>query len=181
MQGKKMEELLSDTEKKILDALVEDSSKSFADIAKELNISRQAVAYNVSSLKKKEIIKRFTVDVDYGKRGIGLPVLVFVKMEHVNINTFKRIMEVPTLKDSEAVQDIFTISGMYAFGIFGWWKDKETYACWKTELIDQLKKIKTNRSTSIYELDEYMIWDFYKHRGVFEIPSHIQEHLKKKK
>lgn len=172
---------LSETEKSVLNTLVQDSSKTFADIAKKLNLSRQAVAYNVSSLKKKRIIKRFTVDVDHEKLGIGLPVIVFVKMEHVNIQTFIEIMRVPALEERHNVEDVFTLSGAYSFGIFGWWKDKEEYGIWKTELIDQLKKIKINGSTSLYELDEFVIWDFYKHRGIFEIPLHIQEYLKKRK
>ncbi|MBR9706692.1 Lrp/AsnC family transcriptional regulator [Candidatus Pacearchaeota archaeon] len=172
---------LSKTERKVLDALVEDSSKRFSEIARELKISRQAVAYNVTSLKKKNIIKRFTVDVDYTKLEIGLPVLLFVKMEHVNIATFKEIMEIESLMENPAVQDVFTLSGVYAFGVFGWWKDKEEYACWKTTLIEQMKEIKSNGPISIYELDEYSIWDFYKHRGIFEVPSNILEHLKEKK
>jgi len=170
-------EELSDLERSVLKELIDDSSKTFADIAKKLGVSRQAVAYNVSSLKKKGIIKRFTVDVNYEKLGINLPVLVFVKMEHVNIDIFKKIMEVPALRNNESVQDVFTLSGSYAFGIFGWWRNKEEYGVWKTELIDQLKKIKTNGSTALYELDEFVIWDFYKHRGIFKIPEHIRKYI----
>lgn len=172
---------LSDLENKILDILVHDSSKTFAEIAKELKVSRQAVAYNVANLKEKGIIKRFTIDLNYEMIGIELPVIVLVKMEHVNIDTFKKIMELPLLKENSRVQDVFTLSGPYAFGIFGQWKNKEEYGVWKTEFIDEAKKIRANGVISLYELDEFVIWDFYKHRGVFEVPEHIEKYIKTKK
>jgi len=46
-------------------------------------------------------------------------VLVFVKMKH-GILIPSKIIEVPTLKNNENVQDVFTLSGSYAFGVF-WW------------------------------------------------------------
>jgi Lrp/AsnC family leucine-responsive transcriptional regulator len=174
-----MKKALSDTEKKVLDALVKDSSRTFAEIGKELDLSRQAVAYNVLSLKNKGVIERFTVDLDYEKLGIGLPVLIFVKSRHVNVRTFKEIMEVPALKDKDSVQYLFTLSGEYAFGLMGWWKDKEEYGLWKTELIEQLINV-TSSDNSLFELEEFVIWDFYKRRGRFEVPEHIKSHLTKR-
>jgi DNA-binding Lrp family transcriptional regulator len=130
-------EKISEKEKNILHTLIRDASKSFVDIGKELDLSRQAVAYNVSSLMKKGVIKRFTVDVDYNELGLRLPVIVLVKMRHLNFTSFREMIGVPALKESENVQDIFTLSGGYAFGILGFWKDNEGYGLWKTELIDQ--------------------------------------------
>jgi DNA-binding Lrp family transcriptional regulator len=169
-------EVLSETENKVLAALIKDSSRTFAEIAKELNLSRQAVAYNVSSLKKKGVIKRFTVDVDHGKLGIGLPIILLAKMKHLGAGDFKKIIEVPALKDSGNVEDIFTLSGEFAFGVFGWWANKEDYGIWKTELIDQFEEIKPGFFPLI-ELDEFVIWDHYKHRGLFEIPVHLKKYL----
>ncbi len=170
---------LSETEKKILNCLIRDSSKTFADIAKELDLSRQAVAYNVSALRKKGVIKRFTVDIDHGRLGIGLPVLVFVKMRHADIDRFKKIVSIPALKDKNEVEEVFTLSGEYALGVFGWWRNKEEYGLWKTELISQLEEAGGKGADLLYELVEFVIWDFYKHRGVFEVPPHIREYLKK--
>jgi hypothetical protein len=103
--------------------------------------------------------------------------MVFAKMRHVNIKTFKGIMEVPALKDTENVEDVFTLSGEYAFGVFGWWKNKEEYGLWKTELIDELEKVDPALNLT-FDLNEFVIWDFYKHRGAFKNPSHIQRYLK---
>ncbi len=170
---------LSETEQRVLRLLVEDSNRSFAEIGKKLGLSRQAVAYNVSSLRRKGVIKRFTVDIDYRSLGIGLPVMVFVKTRHVNIESFKRMMEIPALQERDNIKDVFTLSGGYSFGVLGWWRDKEDYGLWKTELIDELNKAVAGEKP-FFELDEIVIWDFYKHRGLFEIPSHISSYLKER-
>ncbi len=170
-------ENLSDTERKVLEILIKDASKGGSEIGDEINLSRQTVASTISSLRKKGIIKHFSIVLNHEKIGMELPVLIFVKMKYVDIKSFKKMMEVPALKASENVHDVFTTSGDYAFGIFGWWTNKEDYGTWKTELIIQLQKTVDD---GVFDLDELVIWDFYKHRGFFEIPENIQSYLQEK-
>jgi DNA-binding Lrp family transcriptional regulator len=170
-------ENLSGTERKVLEILIKDASKGVSEIGDEINLSRQTVASTISSLRKKGIIKHFSIVLNHEKLGMDLPVLVFVRMKYVDIGSFKKLMEAPALKESENVHDVFTTSGDCAFGIFGWWANKEDYGIWKTKLIVQLQKIVDNGA---FDLDELVIWDFYKHRGFFEIPENIQSYLKKK-
>lgn len=159
---------LSDTEKKIIHLLREDAKKSYAQMAKELGLSRQAVAYNVSALQKRGLIKRFTIDVDHEKMGVGLPIIILIRGRHVNIGVFKDIMRSQALKDDDRVEEVFTLSGEYSFGIIGWWQNKEDYGRWKTGFIEHMPQ------GLDYIMEELVIWDFYKHRGLFKIPGHIK-------
>jgi DNA-binding Lrp family transcriptional regulator len=60
----------------ILRALREDSSKSTAQLARELRVPRPTIHYRIQRLKDEGIIRRFTVLPDYAK--LGMPVAAFV-------------------------------------------------------------------------------------------------------
>ncbi|MCD6523192.1 MAG: Lrp/AsnC family transcriptional regulator [Candidatus Diapherotrites archaeon] len=67
--------MLGKAEKKVLLCLLDNSRMSYSEIAKETWLSRQTVQRCIKSLKKKGVIRRFTVDVDPEK--IGLDIMVY--------------------------------------------------------------------------------------------------------
>jgi DNA-binding Lrp family transcriptional regulator len=70
---------LDSTDERILEKLMEDSSKSLAHIARELGLPRPTVNYRIQRMKREGIIRRFTVLRDYGKLGQGMTSFVFVR------------------------------------------------------------------------------------------------------
>lgn len=71
MERRNMENL-SDTERKILEILINDASKGGSEIGNELKLSRQTMASTISSLKKKGVIKHFTIVLNHEKVGMEL-------------------------------------------------------------------------------------------------------------
>ncbi len=70
---------LDATDQRILEKLMEDSSKSLAHIARELGLPRPTVNYRIQRMRKQGIIRRFTVVRDHAKLGQGLTSYVFVR------------------------------------------------------------------------------------------------------
>lgn len=70
---------LDETDHRILAKLREDSSRSLAEIARELGLPRPTVNYRIQRLRKNGVIRRFTVLRDYRLLGQGLTTFVFVR------------------------------------------------------------------------------------------------------
>lgn len=67
---------IDDTDRKLLGLLSEDSTRSYADLAKEVNLSAPAIFERVKRMRSVGIIKRSTIEIDGAK--VGRPVLAFV-------------------------------------------------------------------------------------------------------
>jgi DNA-binding Lrp family transcriptional regulator len=67
---------LDDTDRTILQLLLEDARRSWRDIAETVDLSPPAVADRVDRLQEIGVIRNFTVEVDRSKLGGGTPVLV---------------------------------------------------------------------------------------------------------
>jgi DNA-binding Lrp family transcriptional regulator len=70
---------LDSTDERILEKLIEDSSKSLAHIARELGLPRPTVNYRIQRMRREGIIRKFTVLKDYDKLGQGMTTFVFVR------------------------------------------------------------------------------------------------------
>lgn len=72
---------LDSTDRRILEKLMEDSSKSLAQIARELGLPRPTVNYRIQRMKREGIIRKFTVLRDYDRLGQGLTTFIFVRYQ----------------------------------------------------------------------------------------------------
>lgn len=70
---------LDETDQRILDKLLEDSSKSLASIARELDLPRPTVNYRIQRMRKNEVIRKFTVLRNHERLGRGMTTFVFVR------------------------------------------------------------------------------------------------------
>ena len=61
---------LDQVDLKIIEALTRDSRTPFTKIADELGLSETAIRKRVRRLREAEVIRRFTIEVDYSKIGI---------------------------------------------------------------------------------------------------------------
>ncbi len=70
-----MEEI-DETDREILDVLMQDASRSIADIARELRMPRPTVQYRVQKMRERGVIRAIRAIPDYAK--LGKPVTAFV-------------------------------------------------------------------------------------------------------
>ncbi|WP_336003130.1 winged helix-turn-helix transcriptional regulator [Halorientalis halophila] len=70
---------LDDTDREILDLLLDDGRRPYSDIADAVDLSPPAVSDRIERLEEIGVVRRFTVDVDRSVLREGVPVLVDVR------------------------------------------------------------------------------------------------------
>lgn len=70
--------MIDKKDKKLLVELLKDGRKSFADLARACRMTRQSIFSRVKSLKRKGVIKRFTVVLDQQKLGLNLKAYILL-------------------------------------------------------------------------------------------------------
>lgn len=73
--------MVDEKDKKILEILQQDASLSTYKITKKTGIPQTTVLNRVRKLKQEGIIKKYTVDIDWKKRGMNNKALIFVKVD----------------------------------------------------------------------------------------------------
>ncbi len=102
-------ELLDEKDLQILRELELDSSRSVREIAEKLGMPRTTVQERINKLRRKGVIKRFTVKIDYSK--IGKPVTAFILISFMPgpyVSQKKLAHQIAMLPD---VQEVHLISG----------------------------------------------------------------------
>lgn len=100
-------------DKKLLDILYLDSRMKLVEIAEYLGVSVGSVHNRIESLKKRGILKKFTIQIDSEKFGYDLTALINLqirvsKLEQVN-KELQKIPEIVTLYNITGVDDIVAI------------------------------------------------------------------------
>jgi DNA-binding Lrp family transcriptional regulator len=94
---------LDETDLEILQALMDDARRPWAEIADEVDLSPPAVSDRVDRLQEVGVIRRFTLDLDRSKLRDGVPVLVTVEPAR---GAAADCLE--TFRTAEAVEHLFT-------------------------------------------------------------------------
>lgn len=71
---------LEETDKKILNVIVENSRLSLRQIAKKANVSVATVMHHIKKLEKEGIIKKYTTKLDYEKTGYDVEVIIEIRI-----------------------------------------------------------------------------------------------------
>ena len=71
---------LAETDKKILNVLVDDSRLSLRQIAKKADVSVATVMHHIRKLEKEKIIKKYTAKFDYEKIGYDVEVMIELRI-----------------------------------------------------------------------------------------------------
>ncbi len=109
---------LDDIDRKILRMLVEDSRKSFREIAKSLGIA-VGTAYNrIKRLEELDVIKAYTVVVDQNKIGYGLTTVILIQAEGRYLEELEK--EAAKL---DAVTCVYDITGDFDIAIIARFKN----------------------------------------------------------
>jgi len=70
--------MIDKKDKKILVELLKDGRKSFVNLARSCRMTRQSIFSRIKSLKRKGIIKNFTVNLNQRKLGLNLKVYIII-------------------------------------------------------------------------------------------------------
>ncbi len=84
---------------KILKMLQENGRHSFTEMAGKLRLSESTIRKRVQSLQKKEIIKKFTVEIDPSKIGIRTTAIVGVDVDPTELlETAQKLCEIKEIR-----------------------------------------------------------------------------------
>lgn len=100
---------LDGVDQRLLAALAEDSSLSYADLGKRLNLSPPAVHERVKRLKRDGVIQATVARLDGQK--LGRPLLAFVHVYSRDFNFSHRVDELAALPDIEEIHVVTGESG----------------------------------------------------------------------
>jgi len=73
--------MIDKKDKKILVELLKHGRKSFTDLARSCRMTRQSIFSRIKSLKRKGIIKDFTVNLNHQKLGLNLKAYILISAD----------------------------------------------------------------------------------------------------
>ena len=76
------EEGIDDVDKKILDILQNDATKSLEEIGKKLGMSKTAIHYRINKLRDKKIIRKIVALIDSSKVGYDIFAISLIKAKY---------------------------------------------------------------------------------------------------
>ena len=89
---------LEETDKKILNILVENSRLSLRQIAKQADVSVATVMHHLRYLEKEGIIRKYTTKLDYEKMGYDVEVMIEIRISKGKLlEVEKKIMMHPNV------------------------------------------------------------------------------------
>ena len=145
---------LDKTDIKILKLLANDSRISYAEIAREVHLSRMAVRERVMKMLEEGIIERFTVQLNSKKVGLNTPVFLQVKAVPNKLDDVANALE-----EYSQIESIYAMTGK-----------NELYADAFVEDIESLEKFifeEIYKIEGITEVEYNIITKKYKTRRLF--------------
>jgi len=80
-------------DKKILEELSKNSRLSMSELGRRVNLSSPSVTERVRQMESFEIIKKYTIEVDYSKLGFPIQCIIEATVKNGDYNSFKRYIE----------------------------------------------------------------------------------------
>ncbi len=146
---------------KILRMLMENGRTSYSNLAKETGLSDVAIKKRVDRLVSKGVIKRFTVDIDARKLGLGLHYMLFIRAEAQSVPLLYKKMS--NLMGSE---EVMIVSGEYSLIVRGYTRDVES-------LKGILKDI--GKMDGVIEVKPEIVLEYERHP--IRVPEHIGQRV----
>lgn len=110
---------VDDLDLKILRHLQEDARKSYRDIAEKLDVAEGTVYNRVNKLLQMGVIRKFGVEVDYGKLGYDLLAVVGVVVEGGKLQEVEE-----NISQEPNVSAVYDVTGEYDAVIVARFKDR---------------------------------------------------------
>jgi Lrp/AsnC family transcriptional regulator for asnA, asnC and gidA len=104
--------MIDKKDKKILVELLKDGRKSFADLARACKMTRQSIFSRIKSLRRRGIIKNFTVNLDQQKLGLNIRAYILISADP--LGKFRE-KATKTLMDIPQISQIHILFGRFDF------------------------------------------------------------------
>lgn len=128
---------VDDIDLKILEMLQEDGRVSFTAIAEKLRLSESTIRKRVQALQKRDIIKRFTAEIDPYKIGIRTVAIV-----GVDVDPTKLLEAAQKLCEIEEIRSVATSTGDHMIMTEIWTKDGRELSRLISEKIGEIDGVK---------------------------------------
>lgn len=122
---------------KILKLLQEDGRASFTAIAEKLRLSESTIRKRVQALQKRDIIKRFTAEIDPYKIGIRTVAIV-----GVDVDPTKLLEAAQKLCEIKEIRSVATSTGDHMIMTEIWTKDGRALTSLISEKIGKIDGVK---------------------------------------
>jgi Lrp/AsnC family transcriptional regulator for asnA, asnC and gidA len=145
--------MIDKKDKKILIELLKDSRKSFADLARACKMTRQSIFSRIKSLKRKGVIKNFTVNLDQQKLGLNIRAYILISADPLGKFTekaTKSLMQLPQ------ISQIHILFGRFDFLIEALVKDMNELSQLLSK-IHELEMINKTETMIVYKNIKYDI------------------------
>jgi DNA-binding Lrp family transcriptional regulator len=111
---------INEVEKRILNALIKDSRRSYRELAKEAKVSIATISNKIREFNKKEIIKKYTAIVDYDQLGYDMHVMINIK-----VSQGKETVVEKKLFNSHNVTAIYDATGEFDVLVIARFKNRQ--------------------------------------------------------
>ena len=128
---------VDDLDLKILKLLQEDGRASFTAIAEKLKLSESTIRKRVQALQKRDIIKRFTAEIDPYKIGIRTVAIV-----GVDVDPTKLLEAAQKLCEIKEIRSVATSTGDHMIMTEIWTKDGRELTRLISEKIGKIDGVK---------------------------------------
>ncbi len=124
-------------DRKIIELLRSDSRRPFTEIAEKIGVTEATVRNRVSSLEKRGIIKRYTVQVDHKKMGYNTKTILGLDVEPENL-----IEAAEMIGKIEEVRNVATCTGDHMIMAEVWARDNSHLGKIMSEKIGSVEGVK---------------------------------------
>jgi Lrp/AsnC family transcriptional regulator for asnA, asnC and gidA len=108
------------TDLAIIYKLMENSRKSFVEIAKELNVTETAIRKRVRRMESEGVIRKYSIEIDPKNLGFGVKSLI-----GIDTTPQRYISIIQTLKRNEKILKLYSSSGDHMMMIECWFESNE--------------------------------------------------------
>lgn len=110
---------IDETDRKLLDVLLEDSRLSYRQIASKVGVSVATVMNRIKRLEKEGVIKRYTTVLDYEKLGYDIDAIISMKISKGKLFEVER-----KIAHHPAVAAVFDVTGDFDSTIIAKFKNR---------------------------------------------------------
>ena len=145
--------MIDKKDKKILIELLKDGRESFADLARACKMTRQSIFSRIKSLRRKGIIKNFTVNLDQQKLGLNIRAYILISADPLGKfreKATKTLMQLPQ------ISQIHILFGRFDFLVEVLVKDMNELSQLLSK-VHELEMINKTETMIVYENIKYDI------------------------
>jgi len=104
---------MDEIDRKILQQLYLDSSRTQKEIADSVNITEPTLSKRIRALRQDGVIKRFSADLDYAQAGYNVHCITLIKLEKQDLSNRGDMLK--KLRSFNEVVEVYSAFGDYDF------------------------------------------------------------------